>query len=187
MQESTPPRGRARPSQRLIEQIEEQLEAAPARQPDAGGDLRVLLINGPNLNMLGSRQPEIYGSMTLAEIEEHVRQRAAEMEVEVRCFQSNNEGEIIDFIQAEGPSATGIIINPGALTHYSLALRDTIEAVDKPTIEVHISNIHQREEFRRRTVTGEMADAVIAGFGWHGYLIALDAMFSVPVTRKPRK
>ncbi|MDO8615688.1 MAG: type II 3-dehydroquinate dehydratase [Dehalococcoidia bacterium] len=181
MQEPAVPR--RGPSARLVDEIEEQLETAPVPQ----GDLKVLLINGPNLNLLGRRQPEIYGSMTLAQIEEQVRRRAVEMEVEVRCFQSNNEGEIIDFLQAEGPSATGVIINPGALTHYSLALRDALEAIDRPTIEVHISNIHQREEFRRRSVTGEMADAVIAGFGWQGYLIALEALFSVPVTRKRRQ
>ena len=188
MQESAVPRtGRASPSERLVEEIEEQLETAPAPKPVPEGDLKVLLVNGPNLNLLGQRQPEIYGSMTLERIEEQVRQRAMEMEVEVRCFQSNNEGDIIDFLQEEAPGASGIIINPGALTHYSLALRDALEAIDRPTIEVHISNIHQREEFRRRSVTGEMADAVIAGFGWQGYLIALEALFSVPVTRKRRQ
>lgn len=163
-------------------------QTRPLEQPvaDVEPELKVLLVNGPNLNMLGQRQPEIYGSMTLAEIEEKVAKRARELEVEVVCFQSNDEGEIISFIQKEGKNATGIIINGGALTHYSLALRDVIEAVDKPTIEVHISNIHAREEFRHRTVTGEVADAVIAGLGWHGYLIALEAMFTIPVKRKRR-
>ena len=175
------------PSERLIGEAEASLETAAEPSVAPQGDLRVLLVNGPNLNLLGQRDPQMYGAMTLPEIEEQVRRRALEMEVEVRCFQSNNEGEIIDFIQAEAPAATGIIINPGALSHYSLALRDALEAVDRPTIEVHISQIHQREEFRRRTVTGEVADAIVAGFGWQGYLIALDAMFSVPVTRKRRK
>jgi len=160
----------------------------PVEQTEAAAEpeLKVLLVNGPNLNLLGQRQPEIYGSMTLTEIEEKVAKRARELEVELVCLQSNDEGAIIDFIQKEGKNATGMIINPGALTHYSLALRDVIEAVDKPTIEVHISNIHAREEFRHRTVTGEVADAVIAGLGWHGYLIALEAMFTIPVTRKRR-
>ncbi len=170
--------------ERVLEQI------AQTQTQEASGDhveLKVLLINGPNLNLLGKRQPEIYGSTTLKEIEERVAKRAKEMEVDLRCFQSNDEGEIINFIQAEGPTATGIIMNPGALTHYSFALRDVIEAVDRPTIEVHISNIHSREEFRRRTVTGEVADAVVAGLGWHGYLIALEALFTIPVTRKPQR
>ncbi len=163
-------------------------ETAPAPRSEAieQPQLKALVINGPNLNLLGEREPEIYGSMTLKEIEERIARRARELEVEVLCFQSNNEGEIINFIQAEAKAATGIIINPGALTHYSLALRDVLEAVDKPTIEVHISNIHSREEFRHKTVTGEVADAVIAGFGWHGYLIALEAMFTIPITRKRR-
>ena len=163
-------------------------QTRPVEQTEAAAEpeLKVLLVNGPNLNLLGQRQPEIYGSMTLKEIEEKVAKRALELEVELVCLQSNDEGAIIDFIQKEGKNATGMIINPGALTHYSLALRDVIEAVDKPTIEVHISNIHAREEFRHRTVTGEVADAVIAGLGWHGYLIALEAMFTIPVTRKRR-
>ncbi len=163
-------------------------QTRPAEQTGAAvePELKVLLVNGPNLNLLGQRQPEIYGSMTLKEIEERVAKRARELEVEVVSVQSNDEGDLIDFIQREAKNATGIIINPGALTHYSLALRDAIEAVDKPTIEVHISNIHAREEFRHRTVTGEVADAVIAGLGWHGYLIALEAMFTIPVTRKRR-
>ena len=164
------------PQIRTIEQTDTSVEP----------ELKVLLVNGPNLNLLGQRQPEIYGSMTLKEIEQKVAKRARELEVDVVCFQSNDEGDLIDFIQREGRNATGIIINPGALTHYSLALRDVIEAVDKPTIEVHISNIHAREEFRHRTVTGEVADGVIAGLGWHGYLIALEAMFTIPVTRKRR-
>ncbi len=172
-----------------VEEAQQQLEQLQTQpQPDAvvQPDLKVLLVNGPNLNLLGSRQPEIYGSMTFKEIEERVAKRAMELEVEVLCFQSNHEGEIIDFIQREAPTATGIIINPGALSHYSLALRDVLEAVNRPTIEVHVSNIHSREQFRRRTVTGQMADAVITGLGWHGYLIALEALLTIPVTRKER-
>ena len=169
------------------EAVTPQIKPTEERLTSAEPDLKVLLVNGPNLNLLGQRQPEIYGSMTLNDIEEKVAKRAREMEVELVCIQSNDEGELIDFIQKEAKNATGIIINPGALTHYSLALRDVIEAIDKPTIEVHISNIHAREEFRHRTVTGVVADAVIAGLGWHGYLIALEAMFTIPVTRKRHK
>lgn len=165
----------------------EEAETSPEPESASQPELKVLLINGPNLNLLGQRQPEIYGSTTLKEIEERVQKRALELEVEVRCFQSNEEGAIINFIQTEGKTATGIILNPGALTHYSLAVRDALEALDKPTIEVHITNIHAREEFRHRTVTGEVADAIIAGLGWQGYLIALEAMFTIPVTRKRKQ
>lgn len=173
-----------------VEEAEHQLAEPgpqPGAQPLAQAELKVLLVNGPNLNLLGQRDPGIYGSTTLQEIEERMTKRAREMEVDLRCFQSNHEGDIVDFIQREGQTAAGIIINPGALTHSSYVIRDALEVANKPTIEVHISNIHSREMFRRRTITGEMADAVIAGFGWRGYLMALEALFQVPVVRKERK
>lgn len=185
MQEPTKPR--PEPVTEAAEAVLERAQAEAETQPISEGALRVLLVNGPNLNLLGMRDPEIYGTTTLKDIEERVTKRAREMEVEVRCFQSNVEGQIIDFLQAEAPAASGIIINPGALSHYSLALRDALEALNKPTIEVHLSQIHMREEFRRKTVTGEMADAVIAGLGWHGYIVALEAMFNIPLTRKRRQ
>lgn len=185
MQETTSPRAEeAEPAESIVEEVERIVETAPLRESTPESELKVLLINGPNLNLLGQRQPEIYGSTTLTDIEEKVSKRARELEVDLRCFQSNHEGAIVDFLQQEGPTASGIIINPGALTHYSYTLRDTLEAIDKPTIEVHITNIHGREWFRRRTVTGDVADAVIAGLGWHGYLIALEALFTIPITRK---
>ena len=188
MQESTKPRTEeSQPAESLVEEAERIVETAPLPQSITESELKVLLINGPNLNLLGQRQPEIYGSTTLKDIEEKVTKRALELEVDVRCFQSNHEGAIVDFLQAEGPTAAGIIINPGALTHYSYTLRDALEAIDKPTIEVHITNIHGREWFRRRTVTGDAADAVIAGLGWHGYIVALEALFTIPVTRKRHK
>ncbi len=138
--------------------------------------MRILLINGPNLNTLGQREPEVYGSLTLADIESRVADRAKTHGVELRTFQSNHEGAIVDFIQAEAPDADGIIINPGALTHYGLSLRDALAGADTPAIEVHISNVHGREPFRRRSVTAAVCRGVVAGLGWYSYVAALDAL-----------
>ena len=138
--------------------------------------MRILLINGPNLNALGQRQPQIYGSLTLKEIEERVAQRGRELEAELHCFQSNSEGDIVDFLQAEAVGTDGVIINPGALTHYSLVLRDALEATNLPIIEVHISNIYAREEFRHHSVIADIAVGQISGLGWRGYISALEAL-----------
>jgi 3-dehydroquinate dehydratase-2 len=138
--------------------------------------MRILLVNGPNLNLLGKREPEIYGRLTLAQIEARVSARAKALGVELRTFQSNHEGAIIDYLQAEAPAADGIILNGGALTHYGLSLRDALVAVGTPAIEVHISNIHGREWFRRRSVTADACRGVVAGLGWFGYVAALEAL-----------
>ena len=137
---------------------------------------RILLINGPNLNMLGTREPAHYGTITLAAIEEAVRTRAAALPspVDVAAFQSNHEGAIIDFVHENGRDAVGIIMNPGAFTHYSYAIRDAISAVGTPTIEVHISNVHAREEFRHHSVIAPVAVGQIVGLGAHGYVLAFD-------------
>ena len=136
---------------------------------------RLLLVNGPNLNLLGTRQPELYGRTTLSDIERDATAlcRSCAPAVELVCYQSNSEGELLDSIQREAPSAAAIVINPGALTHYSIALRDCLTAVDRPVIEVHISNIHAREPFRHVSVIAPVAVGQIAGLGPAGYLYAL--------------
>jgi len=135
---------------------------------------RILIVNGPNLNLLGKREPHIYGKRSLADLTKTVRAKARELNVQVSFFQSNHEGELIDFIQKEAPGSLGIVINPAALSHYSLALFDCLQAVDVPTVEVHISNIHAREEFRSKSVTGRAARGVITGLGFTGYLLAME-------------
>ena len=140
--------------------------------------MKILLVSGPNLNMLGTRLPDIYGSQTLSDIEELVRKRAAEWDVEILSFQSNHEGALIDFIQANR-AADGMIINPGAFGHYAYALRDALENFDGGIVEVHISNVHAREEFRHNLVLSPVVDGVVAGLGWRGYLGALDALVAI--------
>ena len=138
--------------------------------------LRILVINGPNLNLLGERDTSIYGDKTLDDINTDLAARARELEVQVVFFQSNHEGALIDKIHAERHTADGIIINPGALTHYSYSLRDAIEAVEPPVVEVHISDISKREEFRRESVVTPVAWKTIMGRGPDGYTDALESL-----------
>jgi 3-dehydroquinate dehydratase II len=137
---------------------------------------KILVLHGPNLNMLGTREPEIYGKTTLAQINDRLRRLADSLESEVEAFQSNSESELIDIIQKKGTAIDGLIVNLGAYTHYSIALRDAIAWLDKPTIEVHISNIYAREPFRHTSVTAPVCRGMISGLGWRGYLLALEAL-----------
>lgn len=134
---------------------------------------RILVLNGPNLNLLGTRQPEIYGHETLGDIERACTALGAELGLSVVCRQSNHEGQLIDWVQEARGEAAGIVINPGGLTHSSVALLDALHAFDGPVIEVHLSQIHRREAFRHRSYVSLRADAVIAGCGADGYLFAL--------------
>ena len=137
------------------------------------------VVNGPNLNLLGSREPEIYGRTTLEDIRAGLEKKAEELGVEVEHFQSNHEGAIIDYIQGLPHRSQGIIINPGALTHYSYALRDALAALDIPILEVHISNIASREEWRSVSVISPVVTGVIAGLGARGYELALETIAEI--------
>ena len=137
---------------------------------------RILVLHGPNLNLLGTREPEVYGHLTLAEIDEKLLQRGQELDLAVICRQSNHEGEIIGWLhQAEAEGFAGIIINPAAFTHYSFALRDALAAIPLAAIEVHLSNPAAREEFRQRSVTAPVCLGSISGLGSDSYLMALEA------------
>jgi 3-dehydroquinate dehydratase-2 len=140
--------------------------------------MKILIIHGPNLNLLGKRDPQVYGGKTLEEIGSLLRDEARSMGVEIATFQSNSEGELIDFIQRETSEANGVIVNPGALTHYGLSLRDALADTNLPVVEVHLSNIHAREEFRQRSVIAPVARGQISGLGWRGYIAALRILVS---------
>lgn len=137
---------------------------------------KILVLNGPNLNLLGTREPEIYGSLTLEDINERLRRRAEAVGLDMECLQSNHEGVLVDAIQAARGRVDYIILNAAAFTHYSIAIRDAIAAVDVPVIEVHLSNIHQREDFRHKSVIAPVVLGQIAGLGAESYMAALEAI-----------
>ncbi len=134
---------------------------------------QIIIINGPNLNLLGERDPDLYGRMTLEEINQACKKRAEENQFQCDSFQFNSEVEIINTIQSNG-KCDGIVINPAAFTHTSVAIRDAIDAIEAPVIEVHLSNIYQREEFRHVSYTAPVCIGQISGLGWQGYLLAID-------------
>lgn len=136
---------------------------------------KILILNGPNLNLLGTRQPEIYGKLSLAQIEKQLRTLAKELAVEIEFRQSNGEGELVTWIQQAAGKFAAIVINPAAYTHTSLAMRDAISAVGLPVVEIHLSNIHKREQFRHHSYIAEVAVGQIAGFGADSYLLGLRA------------
>tara|TARA_Y200000002_G_scaffold363604_1_gene351817 strand:+ start:293 stop:730 length:438 start_codon:yes stop_codon:yes gene_type:complete len=137
---------------------------------------KIIIINGPNLNLLGIRENEIYGKDTLEKIKSECEKKCAENKLEVFFFQSNNEGEIIDRIHEVNISYDGLIINPAAFTHSSIAILDSLRAITKPKIEVHLSNIYSREEYRKKSITSEGVDGLICGFGGNSYLLGIEAI-----------
>jgi 3-dehydroquinate dehydratase-2 len=138
--------------------------------------LKILLIHGPNLNLLGKREPGVYGNLTMEQINDRLQGYAAETGFELKTTQSNSEGALVDAIQDAGEWANGIVINAGAYTHTSIALRDAISSVNLPTVEVHLSNVHARESFRHNSYIAAVCLGTIAGFGWRSYLLGLEGL-----------
>jgi 3-dehydroquinate dehydratase II len=149
--------------------------------------VKILVLHGPNLNLLGTREPGVYGKVTLAEVDRMIREHARHRGGSVQCRQSNLEGQLVDWLQAaQREGFDGVVFNPGAFTHYSIALRDAVAAIKLPVVEVHLSNVHGREEFRRHSVIAAVARGQIAGFGPQSYLLGFDAL-TAPARRPSRR
>ena len=144
--------------------------------PDKSHHKKILVIHGPNLNMLGQREPEIYGHESLAEIDARLKEKGEELGVDVETFQSNHEGAIVDKIQQAVDIVHGVVINPAAYTHTSIAIRDALAMLDIPLVEIHLSNIYRREPFRHQSMIADIVAARIVGFGSHGYTLALEGV-----------
>ena len=136
----------------------------------------ILVLHGPNLNLLGSREPEVYGKLTLEDIDSRLKEAGGAMGLEVRSYQSNSEGALIDALHAARGWASGVVFNPGGYTHTSVALRDAVAAIGIPVVEVHLSNVYAREEFRQRSLISPVCVGKITGFGWRSYLLGLQAL-----------
>ena len=140
--------------------------------------MKIIVINGPNLNMLGKREPTVYGNNTLEDLENYIRNEFKE-KIDVEFFQSNYEGAIIDMLHRANDEFDGVVINPGAFTHYSYAIHDAIKSIKTKVVEVHISNVHQREEFRQKSVTAAACIGQISGFGFYGYILGINAILNI--------
>lgn len=138
--------------------------------------MKILILHGPNLNLLGTREPEVYGSMTLEDINNKLVELGSELGIEIKCFQSNHEGALIDALQEARTWAGGVVFNPGGYTHTSIALRDAISAIQIPVIEVHISNVYAREEFRHVSMISAVCRGKIVGLGWRSYTMGVQAL-----------